>query len=406
MSWPIALLALSSLPQVLSITYSTYAADSGIARGQGNGLSAGAPTVSYEHGEFQWALRLLFERTGNRTYFDYIKAGVDNIVDANGHVGANYVWVALRLRASLDEYQLDPLRVGPSFLYLYDETGDERYKKAADQFRAQLETHPRTTEGQFWHKAIYPNQGWLDGIYMGDVFYATYTAAFQPTNRSAWDDIALQFDRQFNHTLQLASTALPTETLVHLLYHGYDNAHVQDWASPDRGHSPEIWDRALGWYAMALVDVLALVPATPPTAALRATLAPQLAALLPALAQAADPASGAWWLVLTQPARAGNYFESSGGAMFVYALLKAVRLGLVHDADGALVAAAKNAYAHATRTWVLPNADGTMDWNATVVVGSLQPGNDYEYYVSQAIDLNDLKGLAAFVLASIEFEQL
>lgn len=180
----------------------------------------------------------------------------------------------------------------------------------------------------------------------------------------------------FNHTIQLPSTT--DATYVGLLYHGYDDVQAQDWASPDRGHSPEIWDRALGWYMMSLVDLLFLVPTSPATATLRTTLRTQLATLAHNLVAAADAETGVWWLVLTQPGRAGNYFESSGGAMFVYALLRGVRLGFIDGADGAVVQAASKAYEYATRTWVLPQNDGTMNWNATVVVGSLQPGNDYE----------------------------
>jgi rhamnogalacturonyl hydrolase YesR len=179
----------------------------------------------------------------------------------------------------------------------------------------------------------------------------------------------------FNNTIQLQATNAPNTSFTGLLYHGYDYSHVQDWASADRGHSPEVWDRALGWYSMALVDVLALAP--PAQTALRATLTAHLAQIARGLVQQADAATGAWWLVLTQPGRAGNYFESSGGSMFVYALLRGVRLGFVADADGTLVAAARRAYAYAAGSWAVPRSNGTMDWNNTVVVGSLQPGNDY-----------------------------
>ncbi|KAJ3526795.1 hypothetical protein NM688_g8216 [Phlebia brevispora] len=221
-------------------SYSEWAADSAIRRGQGNGLDSNEnPIVSYDHGELQWALRLLYERTGNSTYYDYIKTGVDNVLLPNGTVGGGY---------SATQFQLDPLRVGPSFLYLYEKTGEQKYKVAANEFHDQLiYIHKRTAEGQFWHKLIYPNQGWLDGIYMGDVFYATFTQVFQPGNTSAWDDITLQFRLMFDHTLQTEQSLVGNESYSGLLYHGYDYSHVAIWASPDRGHSPEIWDRALGW---------------------------------------------------------------------------------------------------------------------------------------------------------------
>ncbi|KIK67920.1 glycoside hydrolase family 105 protein [Collybiopsis luxurians FD-317 M1] len=371
-------------------SYADWAADSAIQRGQGNGLSNGVPLVSYEHGEFQWALRLLYERNGNETYLDYIKTGANNIVFDNGTVHGSY---------NVTDYVLDPLRTGPTFLYLYNLTGESKWRRAADEFRDQLNSHPRTFQGQFWHKLIYPNQGWLDGIYMGEVFYAQYTHDFQSNNISAWDDITRQFQLIFQHTIQNATA--PNNT--HLLYHGYDASFTAVWASPDRGHSPEVWDRALGWYMMALVDVLDIIPTTHPGHDIILGI---LQNLVPHVRDAADRISGVWWLVITQPGRAGNYFESSGSAMFVYALLKAVRLGHVQDHDGSIVAAAKKAYGYMVRNWVIPNNNGTMSWNNTVVVGSLNLAGDYDYYISQPIDINDLKGLAAFVLASIEFEKL
>lgn len=257
---------------------------------------------------------------------------------------------------------------------------------------------------------------------MGEVFYAAYTALFEPMNQTAWDDITLQFSLMHANTKQYNATTNQTNT--GLLYHGYDYSHVQDWASPDRGHSPEVWDRALGWYFMALVDVLQIAPAeqTNLTSALKSILAD----LAPNLVKAADEKTGVWWLVLTWPGREGNYLESSAGSMFIYALLRAVRLGFLDDVDGSYVKAAKKAFEYATTSgkWVETNNNGTMSYNETVVVGSLQPGNDYDvsssqrwirrhmltgfsqYYVSEPVDLNDLKGLAPFVLAAYEIEAL
>ncbi|KAF7324713.1 Cell wall glycosyl hydrolase [Mycena kentingensis (nom. inval.)] len=373
-------------------SYAVWGADSAIARGQGNGLSsAGAPSVSYEHGEFQYALRHLLDRTGNQTYFDYILAGANNIVFDNGTVHGGY---------NVTDFVLDPVRTGPTFLYLYRKTGQAKWKKAADIFRGQLNSQPRTGQGQFWHKLIYFNQGWLDGIYMGDVFYAEYTSMFDTHNTTAWADITAQFQLIYDNTRQIPGVANYTG----LLYHGYDWSHTAVWASPDRGHSPEVWDRALGWYMMALVDTAELAP--PTSGALKPTILTILNDLAPNLRAAADPVSGVWWLVITQPGRAGNYFESSGSMMFVYAILKAVRLGYLKDRDGSYVRAMKKAYAYATATWVLPQTDGTFAWNATVNVGSLNLSGDYNYYISQFIALNDLKGLSAFILASMEIEML
>ena len=150
-----------------------------------------------------------------------------------------------------------------------------------------------------------------------------------------------------------------------LLYHGYDTSFSTIWASPDRGHAPEIWDRAVGWYFMALVDLLELVS---PSQAVYKTALKQLQSLTPRLIAQAEPV---WWLVMTQPGREGNYYESSGAAMFVYSLLKAVRLGFLDDISGTIVAAAKTAYEYVVDNWVKDNGDGTMNWEGTVVVSAL-----------------------------------
>lgn len=165
----------------------------------------------------------------------------------------------------------------------------------------------------------------------------------------------------FENTIQNATA--PNNT--GLMYHGYDFSHKATWASPDRGHSPEVWDRALGWYSMALVDVLEIIPTSNPG---HATILTILQTLVTKIRDAADPTTGAWWLVITQPGRAKNYFESSGTAMFVYSLLKAVRLGYVSDPDGTIVAAAEKAYRYMTANWVVPNSDTTMGWLNTVIV--------------------------------------
>lgn len=200
------------------------------------------------------------------------------------------------------------------------------------------------------------------------------------------------------------------------------------WADPDRGHSPEIWIRALGWFMMALVDTLELIASCPPcglrTKSLHTLLLSMLNTLAPRLVALTSDATPVWWLVMTQPGREGNYFESSGASMFVYALLKAIRLGYVKDKDGLIVHSAKRAYGYIMQNFVVDNGDGTIGWKGTVQVGSLNTDGSFEvsvvidsidgaasltagqYYTSIATDLNDLKGLAAFTLASIEYEAL
>jgi rhamnogalacturonyl hydrolase YesR len=169
----------------------------------------------------------------------------------------------------------------------------------------------------------------------------------------------------FQNTIQNATA--PNNT--GLMYHGYDFSHMEPWASADRGHSPEVWDRALGWYSMALVDILDTIPKSNPG---YASILSILKTLLPHIRDAADPTTGVWWLVITQPGRAKNYFESSGSAMFTYAMLKAVRMGYIPDTDGRYVAAAKKSHQYMVDNWVIPNSDMTMGWTNTVVVSTQQ----------------------------------
>ncbi|KAH8814458.1 Six-hairpin glycosidase [Flagelloscypha sp. PMI_526] len=374
-----------------NISYAAWMADSGIRRNQANGInSSGKPQLIYDHGVFWEGLKQLYADTGNETYFEWILNGASNLVDEAGVIIGSY-----------DPTQLDPLRVGPTFIYLYDKTGDEKWKTASTTLRSHLGPFPRTPEGQFWHKLSYVQQGWLDGIYMGDVFYSLFTKTWQPDNTTAWEDIELQFNVQYKNTIQNPDDG---KTYTGLLYHGYDYSKAQPWASEDRGHSPEIWDRALGWYFMAMVDTLEIMgsPHVPGYKAIRKILQE----LAPRLVAAADPDSGVWWLVMTQPGRERNYFESSGTAMFIYSLLKALRLGYIHDTHtSTILKAAKKGYEYMTSTWVLPLEDGTFNWNATVQVGSLGGAGNYDYYVSVPIQLNDLKGQGAFLLASVEYER-
>jgi rhamnogalacturonyl hydrolase YesR len=169
----------------------------------------------------------------------------------------------------------------------------------------------------------------------------------------------------YENTLQNSTAPNVSATGGGLLYHGYDYSHVAVWADPDRGHSPEVWIRALGWYTMALVDVLEIMPTSTPG---YSDLLSFLQTIVPRLRDSADATSGVWWLVMTQPGRARNYFESSGTAMFVYGMLKAVRKGWVSDQDGSIVAAAKKAYGYMTGNWVVDNGNGTMGWTNTVIV--------------------------------------
>ncbi|CAE6414744.1 unnamed protein product [Rhizoctonia solani] len=375
----------AAVASAAEIPLSQRLADSAMSRQQG-----ALPNVRYETGVFQRALEMLYAKTGNATYRDYHLKQVDSMISANGTItGHNFTL-----------YSLDPIRTGEAILYAYEKTNQTKYKVALDTFRRQLDAQPRTPAGAFWHRSTYPNQQWLDGVYMADNFYAAYNNKFAPNNNTAWDDILKQF-QLVEDNLIAAANSFPNNSATGLLYHGYDASLTAVWAQPPTGHCIEVWNRAIGWYAMALVDVLDYFPQKH---AGYKKIRGFLERLAPAIVNAADPVTGNWWLVMGYPNRAGNYIESSGSAMFVYSLLRGVRKGYLPKKN--YVKTATKAYEYLAKTFVVPETNGTLSWNGTVSVGSLGSNGTYEYYISVPLALNDLKGLAPFVLASLEYEQL
>ncbi|GAA4415985.1 hypothetical protein GCM10023187_46990 [Nibrella viscosa] len=337
----------------------------------------------YEQGLMLKALERVWYRTGNARYFDYIVKDINQFVNADGSIRTY----------KLEDFNIDNVTTGRVLLMLAQQSqpGREKYQKAAQLLRKQLAEHPRTKEGGFWHKKRYPYQMWLDGLYMAQPFYTEYSAVFnEPQN---FNDIAKQFALIEKHLI---------DPKTGLLYHGYDESREQKWANPKTGQSPHFWGRALGWYIMALVDVLDYFPQSHPE---RANLVKYVQRLAPVLVTYQDPKSGAWWQMVDQGGRQGNYLEASASSMFVYGLAKAARMGYVDQSYGA---AAQKGYQGILKNFIQEESDGTISLNKTVSVGGLggTPYRDgsYEYYLSEPIRKNDLKGVGPFIMASIEIE--
>jgi unsaturated rhamnogalacturonyl hydrolase len=336
---------------------------------------------TYEYGAVLEGLEGVWLNTGEGRYFQFIQKGIDNFVDADGNI---------RTYNSTD-YNLDNVLSGRSLLLLYKVTGQDKYRKAAALLRNQLTTQPRTSDGGFWHKKIYPSQMWLDGLYMAEPFYAEYAATFNEPN--AFDDIANQFILMEKHS---------RDARTGLLYHGWDESKQQRWADPASGHSPNFWDRAMGWYAMALVDTLDYFPQQHPRRA-------ELVAILNRLATAAikyqDSQSGLWYQVLDKAKAKGNYLEASGSSMFVYALAKGYRNGYLPRSS---FVAAESGYKGLVSRFIKIGTNGETNLDGTVSVAGLggNPYRDgsYEYYLSEKVVTNDPKGIAAFLMASNEMD--
>ena len=260
------------------------------------------PKWDYVHGLVMTSFEKLYQKTHKKEYFDYVKGYADATINEDGTI----------VSYEMEKYNIDMIEAGNSLFFLYNQTKDERYLKAIQLLREQLKNHPRTTEGGFWHKKVYPNQMWLDGLFMGPPFYAQYTATYE--EGAALDDVAKQFELIQKHLV---------DPKTNLLYHGWDESKEMEWANKETGTSPNFWSRSLGWYAMALVDALDYFPENHPK---RAELVQYLNQLAEALVKFQDK-TGLWYQVTDKGGSEGNYLESSGSSMFAYAMAKGVNKG-------------------------------------------------------------------------------
>ncbi len=338
------------------------------------------PRWHYEQGVILKAIEQMWYATGDAKYFRHIQKGMDHWIDEKGgHKDFH-----------LEEYNIDHITPGTAMMTMYRVTGNEKYRRVVEQLRSQLKTHPRTKEGGFWHKKIYPNQMWLDGLYMGEPFYAEYSAVFGEDN---WNDIANQFVWMEKHA---------RDEKTGLLYHAWDESRQQKWADKITGRSPHVWGRAMGWYAMALVDTLEFFPKDHPR---RSELIAILNREAAAIEKVQDRQTGVWYDILDMPERKPNYPESSCSAMFVYALARGVREGYLPDK---YMNVAVRGWSGIKNEFIKTNANGETDWEGTVSVSGLG-GNPYrdgsfEYYMSEKLRTNDAKGLGPAIRAALEIE--
>jgi unsaturated rhamnogalacturonyl hydrolase len=357
-------------------------------------LMAGEPNVLTSQWKYDVGLELracqqAAEVTSDKRIGGWVKRTVDGMIDPEGNVGGGY---------ELAEYNSDSVAMGKVVFDLYEDTKDPkdkaRYRKALTTLRDQMRTHPRTKAGAFWHKQVYPYQQWLDGVFMTGPFLARYGHAFNEP--ALFDDVV--------HQVALAEKGT-RDPKTGLLVHGYDESKKERWADSRTGRSAHFWGRAMGWYAMALVDVLELLPEGHPK---RGEVLGVLGRLATAIAAVQDPSTGVWWQVLDAGPRAKNFRESSASAMFVYALSKAVRKGFIERA--AFGPVAEKGYRGLLKEFVEVDARGRVTLKGVCKVAGLggNPYRDgsYDYYVSTEVVSNDPKGLGALILASLERDEL
>jgi len=344
--------------------------------------NAKAPKWDYVHALVLHAFEDLYKKNPDPRYAAYVKNYVDILVQEDGSIKTY----------ELEKYNIDLVLPGRLLFNRYKETKDNRYLIAMQTLKKQLEGQPRTSTGGFWHKQIYTNQMWLDGLYMGEPFYAQYTATFE--NGKNLNDVAKQFEE-----IQLHATDPKTG----LLYHGWDEKKLMPWANKVTGNSPNYWSRALGWYVMALVDALDYFPKDHPK---QKELVGYLNNACSALAKYQDK-SGLWYQVTDKGGKEGNYLEGSGSSMFAYAFAKGANKGYLPAKYKKL---ANKAFDGLTTQLIkVDPADGTITITQVCAVAGLggTPYRDgsYEYYVNETKKDNDPKATGPFILAALELNR-
>ena len=341
------------------------------------------PKWGYCHGVVLGAMLNLYDAYGDERYRDYAVQFCDTMVHDDGSI--------MSYRPS--DLSLDNINAGKILFRVYEQTKDIKYRKAMDRLRAQLDCQPRTKEGGFWHKLRYPNQMWLDGIYMASPFYAEY--ALRNNRPEDYRDVIRQFVVCARHTYDPATG---------LYRHAWDEACKQPWADKKTGQSPHTWGRAMGWFAMALVDALEFIPPHEPG---RDSVVNILDNVVKQIARWQDKDSGLWYQVIDRSGDEGNYPESSVSVMFVYTLYKGVRLGLV---DASLLDVAERGYRGILDRFIEVDEKGVVSITQTCAVAGLggtpYRSGDYDYYIHETIRANDPKAVGPFINASLERERL
>lgn len=341
----------------------------------------GGPVWTYTTGLLMQAIDDVGAAVGDPTLQDYASDIIASFVDEHGEIRTY----------ELEEHNIDMINSGLMLFRLLDRRGERRFQTAAHRLATQFESHPRTSEGAFWHKQIYPHQLWLDGLYMGMPFLAA--VGQRRGDETALADAVNEF--------RVARSRL-RDPATGLYFHAWDEARAQDWADPQTGLSSQIWGRGLGWYAMALVDTLDHLPAH--RTDLRSPLLEIIIELAPALVEH-QTATGVWYQIIDRPEAPANYPEASASAMFVYFLAKAINKGYLPNSYRT---AALSGYEGILDEFVTVDADGEVHLRRICEVAGLGYGRDgsYRYYMSEPVVTNDPKGIGPMMLAGLQIAEL
>jgi len=325
------------------------------------------------------SIYMVWKQTGDPKYLNYVKSYADTIITADGSI-TGY---------KPTDYSLDKMNSGKILFDLYAKSKEEKLKKAIGLLRNQVKNQPRTSDGGFWHKKIYPNQMWLDGLYMASPFLAEY--AFRFNDKTLYDEVAKQILTMAKHSF---------DSKTGLYYHGWDESKLQKWANPETGVSPNFWSRSMGWYMMAMVDVLDFLPKNHPK---RPEIIKIMTNLSQSLEKYRDPKTGMWFQVTDKMNEAGNYVESSGSAMFIYTWVKGAQKGYLPKE---FLEKGSKAYDQFVKQFIKENPDGTISVTDACSVAGLggEPryrDGSYKYYISEPKRDNDPKAVSPFIMVSV-----
>ncbi len=337
------------------------------------------PHWNYIDGCMLSAFNEIAEITGNEKYSDFVQSFVDYYVADDGGI----------LGYDKEKFNLDDVNEGRVLFSLYEKTGKEKYRLAIELQNTQLKEQPRTCTGNFWHKLIYPDQVWLDGLYMAQVFAAMYAKKF---GGGDYSDILMQIKNVRRYMF---------DEQAKLFYHGMDCSKRAFWADKETGLSKSFWLRAIGWFTVAMVDIISIVDDKKTASEITEIFRQTVDGIL----QYRDPKTSMYYQVVNMAGREGNYLETSGSSMIAYAIMKGARIGALPESYWTL---GRETFDGIVNKYLTCDSDGNLNLAGICLVAGLGPESNkrrdgsFEYYISEPVVENDAKGVAPFVMAYTE----
>ena len=339
---------------------------------------------NYEDGCILMGCQQLYMATSDEKYLQFILEYLKDFINDDGSIN----------HYELDKFNIDNINAGKVLYFAYQKTGQRKYREAIEFLIDQLQKHPRTQSGNFWHKFIYPNQIWLDGLYMAQPFYMEYETRFG--NKEHYSDILNQFEnvRKYMYNNDKG-----------LYYHAYDEMKIQPWADKTTGLSPNFWLRSMGWYVMALIDVIGNMSIE--IFEIYKRLEVIFKEAIKGILSYRDEKSGLFYQIVDRSDVQNNYTETSGSAMVAYAIMKACQMGVLSKEKYEAVG---KGIMESLISNKLQKKEGGMELNSICQVAGLGPGEQrdgsVEYYLSERVVSNDPKGVGPFMMAYAQYLML